>query len=329
VLYAHGGLVDEDSAVQRVVDYRRALLDAQCYPLAFVWHTDFWSVLGNILREALRRRRPEGALDASSDFLLDRLDDALEPLARTLGGKAEWDEMKENALLATRSPTGGARLLAQELAGLAAAQPVELHVAAHSAGSILLAPLARLLASPPPDGLGLAIRSCTLWAPACSLALFEEYYAPLVGNGVERFALFTLTEQAEQDDDCVRIYNKSLLHLISNAFEARARIPVFRPDGEPILGMAKFVERSARLKKLLSAPGNAWVQAPNTLPPGDPLASRAAAHGAFDDDDATVRATLARILASPAKAARSDLTFRTGRSRLADRRRRLSDPFTS
>jgi hypothetical protein len=36
-------------------------------------------------------------LDTTKDFVLDRLDDALEPLARSLGGKALWDEMKENA----------------------------------------------------------------------------------------------------------------------------------------------------------------------------------------------------------------------------------------
>ena len=50
---------------------------------------------------------------------LDRLDDALEPLARYLGGKMQWDEMKENAMMATTDTTsGGAYLLAQKLADL-------------------------------------------------------------------------------------------------------------------------------------------------------------------------------------------------------------------
>lgn len=31
--------------------------------------------------------------------MLDRLDDALEPIARKLTGKAGWDEMKKNAVL--------------------------------------------------------------------------------------------------------------------------------------------------------------------------------------------------------------------------------------
>ncbi len=54
---------------------------------------------GQLLSDAVRRRRPEGILDATKDFMLDRLDDALEPIARMLTGKAEWNEMKENALL--------------------------------------------------------------------------------------------------------------------------------------------------------------------------------------------------------------------------------------
>ena len=76
LLYAHGGLVPEDSAVQHVADYRAALLDAEVYPLAFIWKTDYWSTLKDILTDCLRRRRPEGILDKSKDFMLDRLDDA-------------------------------------------------------------------------------------------------------------------------------------------------------------------------------------------------------------------------------------------------------------
>src|SRR5205085_12260325 len=93
VLYAHGGLVSEDSALQRVADYRQPMLDAQCYPLAFIWHSDAWSTIKDLLSDAADRRRPEGFLDASKDFMLDRLDDALEPAARVLGGLTLWTEL--------------------------------------------------------------------------------------------------------------------------------------------------------------------------------------------------------------------------------------------
>lgn len=297
VLYAHGGLVGEDAAVQRVSEYRSVMLEHECYPLAFIWHTDYWSTLKNMLEDAFRQRRTEGVLDAAKDFMLDRLDDALEPLARKLSGKAEWDEMKENALAATQSASGGARLVADEVARLAQSG-VEIHVVGHSAGSIFHAPLVQRLTAPADaGGLGVTLDSCTLWAPACTMALFENCYQAAIEDGrIGRFALYTLTDQAERDDNCARIYNKSLLYMVSNAFEARARIPLIRPEGVPLLGMAKFVQEHDGLKRLIKKGGATWIQSPNNLPPGTPGASASTAHGGFDDDKATVSSTLAFIL---------------------------------
>jgi hypothetical protein len=306
LLYAHGGLVDEGSSVQRVADYRTAMLDAQVYPLAFIWKTDFWTTVTNILKDALTRRRPEGILDAAKDFMLDRLDDLLEPLARTLGGKAAWDEMKENALCATVSDDGGARFALEQLAAVVKNDPsVEIHVAGHSAGSIFHAPLIQLLASSGKiasgplkgkKGLGLKIASCTLWAPACTVDLFKQTYVPLATKGqIERFGLFTLTDEAEKDDHCANTYHKSLLYLVSNAFENQARIPLIR-DGEPILGMEKFIRTDAALSNLFKSPSAHWILTPNSGPENSKDASRASCHGDFDDDKYTLRATLARIL---------------------------------
>src|SRR5688500_14607940 len=125
LLYAHGGLVPEDAAIQRVADYRSAFLHEEIYPLAFIWKTDYWTTLTNILQDAFSRRRPEGFLDSAKDFLLDRLDDALEPLARALTGKAQWDEMKENALLASTAADGAARAVFGLLKPLAASGACE------------------------------------------------------------------------------------------------------------------------------------------------------------------------------------------------------------
>lgn len=305
LLYAHGGLVDERSAVQRLADYRPAMLAAEIYPISFVWKSDFWSTLGNILEDALRRRRPEGFLDAAKDFLLDRLDDALEPLARILTGLAQWEEMKENATRASSLPQGGARIAVDALADLAKKDPtVEVHVAGHSAGSIFHAPLVQYLstkgriAKGPMSGRtgrAVPIETCTLWAPACSIALFEDSYLPAIhAGGIRRCSIFTLTDEAEQDDHCGNVYHKSLLYLVSNAFERKPRIPLFR-DGEPILGMQRFLERSDVLAKEIRARRVDHVLSPNTVPEGDPGASRATSHGSFDDDPTTLEATLARI----------------------------------
>ncbi len=335
LLYAHGGLVKEASAVQRVADYRSSLLAAQVYPISLIWKTDYWSTLTNILQDAVRSRRPEGALDANKDFMLDRLDDMLEPIARGLTGKPQWEEMKENALLATKDKQGGARLVLQHLARLAARGGYEVHVVGHSAGSILHAPLVQKLAtrgkikSGPlkgEEGMGIAIQSCTLWAPACTIDLFNATYRPLIEEKrLGRFTLFTLTDDAEQDDHCAHIYNKSLLYLVSHAFEERFRIPGFpKHGGEALLGMEKFIGRKAAdggLADLLADGRVEWVKAPNQEPEGSSGASTAREHGGFDDDKPTVKATLARILGKQTITA--DVSIHRSGSSLRDSRRRI------
>ena len=324
LLYAHGGLVPEKAAVQRVADYRSSFLDHHVYPLAFVWKTDYWTTLTNMLQDALRRRRTEGILDRAKDFMLDRLDDAIEPLARTLTGKASWDEMKENALTASKLNTrhrGAAALACEHIIQLVQDDPsVEIHIAAHSAGSIFMAPVVTRLTE-----ADVPIVSCTLWAPACTFDLFRKHYAPaIVADHIHRFALFTLTDDAERDDHCAHVYHKSLLYLVSHAFEKRPRIPLFQ-SGEPILGMARWIKHEkgddAEMAALFARPNVDWVESPNPFNKGAKGAARAMRHGDFDDDEYTLQATLARILAQ----GNSSSTFALHRSetKLRDRRQSL------
>jgi hypothetical protein len=323
LLYAHGGLTDEDSAIQRLADLRASLLEAEVYPLSFIWRTDFWSTVTNILRDALRRRRPEGALDSAKDFMLDRLDDGLEPVARLIGGKVLWDEMKENGQASTTAAQGGARFVLDQVAALAERHDdLEIHLAGHSAGSIFFAPFVQRLTGRRGGGLGQTVTSCTLWAPAATVELFKACYIPAIRSGaIERFALFTLDDRTERDDSCADIYHKSLLYLVSNAFEEKQRIPVIR-DGIPIVGMEKFVRADKELTQLFERPNAEWVLSPNTVPDGKAGASRALHHGDFDDDAATLRAALARIL--DAAADRSAFSFQRSASAASGIRRRLT-----
>ena len=325
LLYAHGGLVPEDSATQRVADYREAMLKQEIYPLCFIWKTDFWTTLGNILKDAARPRS-EGLIEKAKDLLLDRLDDTLEPLARTIGGKALWDEMKENALLATTAvmrgsdgrlvEAGGAAQVARLLHEWMQQDPtVELHIAGHSAGSILMAPLVQLLTANgqivggPANsmlGMGAKVASVNLWAPAVTMEMFMMTYVPAIeSKAVDRACLFTLTDKAENDDHCAGIYHKSLLYLVAHAFEAQARSWVDRRlgQGTPLAGMARFIEAKTpadqaygyeRVQKLIANGRLGWVQSPT--PAVSPDSANATAHGGFDDDRATLEATIARIL---------------------------------
>jgi len=292
LLYAHGGLVAEDSAIQKVADLRSPLLDAGVYPISIIWKTDFWTTLKSVLEDAIAKRRPEGFLDSSKDFMLDRLDDALEPLARVIGGKSEWDEMKENAIAASQ-PGGGLALVADLLGELTRQFPaLRVHLVAHSAGSIVFGGLVDRLASGTPEPVD--IQTCTLWAPACTMNVYRNQYLPSVKSGhIKDLALFTLTDKAERDDNCANLYHKSLLYLVSNAFEAGlGKAPFLRErEGEPILGMAKFISRLPPAQR-----GFDWVLSPNANLAATLQASTAKTHGAFDDDAATLASTLGRIV---------------------------------
>lgn len=315
LLYAHGGLVGEETAVQRLADYRETMLGKQIYPVSFIWHTDIWTTFKNLLEDVVRRRRPEGVLDSAKDFMLNRFDDALEPLARSLGGRLAWKEMQQNALAASSDKEGGANVVAKLVGQLATATPkLKVHLVGHSAGSIFLAPMAARLAK-----AGVTVETCTMWAPACTTKLFDDTYAPAIDSGsIAKFALFTLTDEAEQDDSCAGIYNKSLLYLVSNAFEEKPRIPIFR-DGEPLLGMEKFANNHDRLKKLIGKGKVDWIKSPNTGTPGSPNHSTAREHGAFDDDKPTLLATMARIL----KKGQGGETFAIHRSAASMQERRM------
>ena len=305
VLYVHGGLVPAADALQRVAEYRPALLAQQCYLLAFVWHSDFGSTLRNILADAVSKRRSGGWLDEMKDFLLDRLDDMLEPLARQLLGKLAWDEMKENAVGASQKGRA-ADVVVHGLVKLKQRYPeLELHLVGHSAGSIFLGPLLARLGD-----AGLTARTCTLWAPACTHQDFEDFYQPALtarrggAKALEQLTLFMLTDAAEQDDNCALIYNKSLLYLAAHALERQSRIPGDpRHPGVPLLGMAKFLDPAhpdykADFKKRLDACGVECISTPNDDGEGTLTASKASRHGDFDNDKRTVLATFSRILGS-------------------------------
>ncbi len=317
LLYAHGGLVSASDAANWVANNKNIFLNNEIYPLVFAWKTDLLSGIMYLLEDAIRSTgRAEGFLDDLIDFMLDRADDTLELFLRTIGiGKVLWDEAKENAILAAQidsnNQKGGSRLVLEYLDTLMNQDSsVEVHVAGFSAGSVFVAPLVQLLSTngtinegPMKDsqGYGHEVSSCTLWAPACTIDLFKKTYLPVIKpNGqLDKFALFTLNDEKEQDDNTGSIYNKSLLYLVSNAFEEPGfRIPIISPDGEPLLGMEKYIEDDQVVKDLFVNSQHAdWVKAPNSLPIGNPDASHADNHIDFDNDTATLQATIERILA--------------------------------
>lgn len=306
VFYAHGGLVSEDAVVPRIGDYWTAMEKEQAYLIGFVWHTDYLTTLEEILKDVVRSVKPEGIISAAKDFLWDRLDDTLEPLARVATGKSEWDKMKANGMAASENAQGGARITAQGIQALLTADPAfEIHLVGHSAGSIFLAPFIQILT----QEFHLPITSCTLFAPACTTKVFEQFYVPAVNSGqLKQLSLFTLDDNTERADNCAEIYHKSLLYLVSDAFEDQIRIPLIHPDGEPLLGMEKFITKTTvnngngqqvTIQRWLTGKNFDWIKSPNNEPEGSKNAAQARHHGDFSTDRYALKAALARITGGP------------------------------
>ena len=142
------------------------------------------------------------------------------------------------------------------------------------------------------------IDTLALLAPAVRVDLFKSHLKPLVPNGIDKFALFTMDRPTELDDNVVTIYRKSLLYFVRNACEE----PV---HATPILGLEESVRADAELARWFGLTGGApsagvdVVWSPTAAVSG-PSATRSRTHGGFDNDAPTMNSVMYRILALPA-----------------------------
>jgi GH24 family phage-related lysozyme (muramidase) len=303
VVYAHGGLNDEPASLLRV---RRLgpYFEANGVPaLFFTWRTGVRDCLLGILEDAASRVgidlalvRAEGLARGLKEELAETRDATLEVLSERLLGKAVWTQMKQNAAAASE-PAGGAALAARSLARLAGEiEGLEIHLIGHSAGAIFHGHLLRRLAAE-----GLAVKSAELWAPACSLRFAVERYGRAFAEGTlapKALHIALLADVIERADS-VGPYGKSLLYLVSRAFEPLRRMP--------LLGLADAwtgdVPVAARpFNSAARADIEAWralwrgrlelVSEPEV---GDGRKTIPAVHGSFDNNAALVSATIRRI----------------------------------
>jgi hypothetical protein len=238
------------------------------------------------------------------DNVVEAKDRSIEVTLARPGG-AMWREMKENARMASEHPAGrGAMqiLAARARAAIAtlsesARSSLELHLVGHSAGSIFAAHSLGML-----TGSGIPLRSFQLMAPAITTDRFRKLVLPHVKSGrCPLPTIYVLSDAGERDDN-LGPYGKSLLFLVSNAFE-EAR-------SEALLGMERFVSDRGESGGRFTQPDllALFRQRPNGLPSlvvaGDPNAkapsvSRSQTHGGFDNDPDTMNSVLERILGAP------------------------------
>jgi len=309
VLYVHGGLNNEEKAIERACAMGRYFVGNGCYPLFLVWKTGLFESIGGIIAGKLPSLPAGGGI---GERITDKTDLLIEkgigrPLARPI-----WSEMKENAELAFADRRGG-DLLLDALQALASnwKDQFELHLVGHSAGSIaighLLSALSARKRAGRDGGLGERLASVNLYAPACTVAFANRHYGSNA-TVMERLHLDVLSEKIESDDNVGKVYRKSLLYLVSNALEADLHTPILGLDrvndeaysgwdGSSDTGEALSVWRSsakaAKLDRRTQRVKEDRIQVALDAN-GKPILE-AAGHGGFDNDIGIVGRTLERI----------------------------------
>ncbi|MDP2028782.1 MAG: C1 family peptidase [Thiobacillus sp.] len=304
LLYLHGGLNSESASAKRIVAMRDVMLENEIYPLHIMWESDFLSSVAAMFKD-LFTEADKLAGGGFMDNLTEAKDRVLE-LTLARAGNRLWGEMKENAQQASDHPhnIGAIQLVAQyvELAKkkLASSDKTgwELHIVGHSAGSIFAAHAMPLL-----SGLGIPLKSVQFMAPAIRTDTFKQLLLPgLEAGQIPLPSLYMLSDKLERDDS-VGPYGKSLLYLVSNAFEGMREVP--------ILGMKACIDADKTLAKLFD--GSVDGRPALVVSEGIPLhpaqeataiqqgASVSHSHGGFDNDCATLNSVLTRVLGSAPK----------------------------
>ena len=302
-VYAHGGLVGEESAARIAAEWIPMLYDAQIFPIFLMWETDFFSTVMNRLEDAVRGvPRTVGVGEQLERWWNRRLE---RTLARP--GSQVWGEMKQNAQAISAYREGvaddaqaGAVLLYRHFKHNIANKKVRMHLVGHSAGSIVASYMIDALHRDPDGRSVMKWESVSLMAPAVRVETFDEFVRPHLDRGdIQRFQQFHLTDRAEEDDPTCGPYRRSLLYLVSESFESGELRPVLGQDDyfglrsgttRPIQGMEKFFNAYWRgLSPATQQRITVWPSPGGTLPgeAGPPVGS--STHGGFDNDPGTQR----------------------------------------
>lgn len=278
LFYAHGGLNSPEDSARRISAMKETFKANRIYPYHLMYDTG----LLEELKDVIIGRRKEA--DARAGGFTDWLDKLVEKATR-VPGRALWREMKAGAQSPFDEDQAGTQTLATFINSFAqSSKPKKLHLVGHSTGVILLAHLLQRLSLLSPNT---PIQTLSLMAPAGTLDLFTSHVQPFLkamppAFRISEAAIYNLTDVLEQDDEVSRAYNKSLLYLVSRAFEEA--IPA------KILGMedsSKLVERRAipRLSVHYSK-GNV----------SGARVTVSTSHGGFDNDPLTMNHVLRRVL---------------------------------
>jgi hypothetical protein len=283
LFYAHGGLNSTKASARRILAMKEVFKANRIYPYHFMYDTGIMEELKDVvLRKEDETVARVGAPSDASDWLIEKVS--------RIPGRALWREMKSGARSPFHSRSAGTEVLELFLDALSSrprGEPLKLHGVGHSTGGILLAHLLGRLAKM--DGVP-RIDTVTLMAPAANEVLFEKEYQPLLKAkrsefGIDAMQILNLNERLEQDDTVGKLYRKSLLYLVSRAFEESPPMP--------LIGMERFnadLPPNRRLTFIYSdGPG------------GREKRTTSETHGGFDNDVASMNHVLRTVLGKKPK----------------------------
>ncbi|MGM7774406.1 hypothetical protein ACSVHC_00025 [Arthrobacter sp. KNU-44] len=290
MFWSHGGNVLRRNAIREVVDYTPKWLANGIYPIYFLWDTAPGATVWDAIKEWFTPS-PAGQI--------------LEPLPRkppwrnlVLGAGARlvnvpdiWTEMKE-AASNSNAPIvgtcqGGAYLFAQRLAARwsVLGQHVELHAVGHSAGAIFHADFIPLLYQNGITGL----ESLQFLAPAIRIEEYSQFVKKMRANSwnIRDTRMFTMKQDAEEQDTVFWLYRGSLLYFIRDVLEygkARER---------ELLGLKVDFDRA---DPMVTGSFNDVIFTPTAGAGGLGGKSDASSHTAFSKDPETLNSIATNIL---------------------------------
>lgn len=257
MFYAHGALNTIDHSSARAATMTPVYKRHGIYPMFYFWRTG----VGTIASEIIKSQLPE--VEPRSQGKQSVINHLLERQVETVG-RAIWRDINSNAhdcfycnqgeenhrqcaiCKKENECIGGKGWEATDILLRAAREdpeiagrPLKIHFVAHSAGALMIGPLLRKIREEYPDDWTDYVDSVTLMAPACNLEYFIDNFAEVAETLGKRFCVLNLPPNNDASiDPTMHPYGKSLLHLVSNAFENLRGTPIagldmYWPDSEP------------------------------------------------------------------------------------------------
>ena len=240
MIWAHGGLISEKNGLAIATKHLQFWKENGIYPIYFVWETGLMQTLGQLLRSL-----GSGGRDARN-FFSDNITDPLIETRAARGGRGEdlvGNEAQRRAGQHAAGRRDQDRRGAEERSAIGMPAIVQLHAAGHSAGAIFHAhflPVA--FDAGVPD-----VEQLHFLAPAIRVDTFKSQLMPPIGSRIKHLALFTMVKDQELDDNCAKVYRKSLLYLI--------RLSLEKDEKAEILGLEESLRRDRDVARLLGLGG--------------------------------------------------------------------------